>query len=84
MEKYYLKNDNNDNMGYISYEIKNKILIISMVFVDENFRGLGVGSTLMKNITDFAIKQNFKIKPICPFAAKFYNDKEEYRRLIVD
>jgi predicted GNAT family acetyltransferase len=52
-------------------------LICEEVFVNPEVRGQGWGGKLMKDFINFAIENNQKIYPLCPFARKYFLNHPE-------
>lgn len=46
--------------------------------VDEKLRGQGVGEDLVKAAVDFARESGLKIKLICPYARKVFENNPDY------
>lgn len=78
-KSFYLNDDNNKLIAEITYSVAgDKLLIIDHTFVDPVLRGQGIAGKLVKAVVDLAIKQNRKIVPLCPFAKREFENKEEY------
>ncbi len=56
-------------------------LICEEVFVNPEFRGQGLGGKLMKDFISFAIENNQKIYPLCPFARRYFLNHSELSEL---
>lgn len=83
MEKFFLK-DNENVMGYTQYDMKNNIVSLNVVFVEEAYRGQGVAKQLMDNFVVFVQKNKYKVNVICPYAAKYFKEHKEYTNLLND
>lgn len=67
--KFYLNNDEGDMIAQISYsKAGDDIIIIDHTFVDPSLRGKGIALKLVERVIRFAIDNNKKIMPLCPFA----------------
>ncbi len=58
------------------------ILIIDHTFVDENYRGQGIAEELVKEAVEKAKRDNKKIIPLCPFAAKEFANNKNYKEVL--
>ena len=74
--------ENNEDIGYITFEEKADLLIIISTVVYEKYQGKGMASTLIKEMLQYAKNSNFKIKPLCSFAAHYIEKHPEYKELI--
>lgn len=59
-----------------------KLIIIDHTTVSEELSGQGAGKKLLKELTDWARREDLKIMPLCPFAKAQMEKTEEYRDLI--
>ena len=74
--------ENNEDIGYISFEIKDDTIIIISTVVYEKYQGKGMASTLIKEILRYAKNNNFKIKPLCSFVIHYIEKHQEYNELV--
>lgn len=49
-----------------------QLMIIDHTFVNDNYRGQGLGKKLLYELVDLARDNNIKIVPLCPFAASVF------------
>ena len=69
--------------NYVSFTLSQaKVMQIRMVYVDEKYRGMGVASSLMKEVVKYATKNNYKIYNICSYAEKWFLNHEEHQNLL--
>lgn len=67
--------------GEVAYTIIDKDKIsIDHTFVEKPLRGIGLGKKLIAATAEFARKNGWKIKPLCPFAKAIM--EQEYKDLI--
>ncbi|HAQ40949.1 MAG TPA: hypothetical protein DCM73_09040 [Clostridiales bacterium] len=52
------------------------------IHVSEELNGQGVGKLLLKELIDWARKENKKIIPLCPYSKAQMEKNEEYRDMI--
>ena len=65
-------------IGESTYSKSNKLWIIDHTFVEGNYGGQGIATKLVAELVDEARKGNIKIIPLCPFAKREFERKEEY------
>lgn len=58
------------------------IMIIDHTGVDDNHRGQGLAQQLVAKAVEVAKKENLKVMPLCPFAKKEFDEKEEYQAFL--
>jgi predicted GNAT family acetyltransferase len=76
-------NDTNETMGYIGWKVlEDGVLNANHTFVDPTFRGQGVAQYLLKELVDYARKENKKIFATCSFVVKMFNHGDEYKDVI--
>lgn len=74
--------ENNEDIGYISFEIKGDTIIIISTVIYEKYQGKGMASTLIKEILRYAKNNNFKIKTLCSFVIHYIEKHQEYNELV--
>jgi len=64
--------------------VKNQanILIIDHTEVDPRFGGKGIGKQLISAAVAYARATHLKIMPLCPFASKVMEGKDEYKDIL--
>lgn len=68
--------------GEMEYSLKGKVLSINHTGVSPEKRGEGLGELLMYEAIDYVEKNSLSIRPICPFAFRFFEKNSEYRNLL--
>ena len=53
---------------------ENKRVVLEHVFVDPKFRGQGIAQALVQHFVDYATKQDYTVKLMCPFASLNLNN----------
>ncbi len=71
-----------DKTAYLQYQKRNQIIEYSFVFVPPEFRGKGFAAELAKFAMDFAIAQNLKVVPTCPYVRAFMHKEKKYLDLL--
>ena len=69
----------NEEIGEISFvKTGEHLLIIDHTYVDAKWKGHAIGNALVQKVVDFAVADNRKIIPLCPFAKKVFDRTPEY------
>lgn len=71
--------DGYKNIGESTYSKSDKIWIIDHTQVDDDYRGQNIAAKLVAKVVDNARKQNVRIMPLCPFAKREFERKQEYK-----
>lgn len=58
-------------------------IIIDHTFVDEAFKGQGLGYQLLEVAVKYARDSHFKILPLCPFAKAAFTKRPEYQDVLL-
>ena len=70
--RIYVENENNQTIAEVTfYEIEKGQYNIDHTFVDNTFRGQGIGSKLVQEAVNAINKKGAKIEATCPFARKW-------------
>jgi len=80
--RFYLENENQKTVAEITYTNAGEILIIDHTFVDESLRGKGIAAKLVDTVVKYAIDEQKKIIPLCPYAKKMLNGNEAYKHIL--
>lgn len=87
MFEYKLEEDNNrftvfdgrEEIGEISFvKTGEHLLIIDHTYVDSKWKGHSIGNELVQKVVDYAIANDRKIIPLCPFAKKVFERTPAY------
>lgn len=79
--KFYIGEKQNPD-AFISFKNKEGILYVNSTFVDGSLRGQGVAAKLVVELIDYAVENDFKIKPICSYVVKYFEKNKEYSELL--
>lgn len=55
---------------------------IPLVYVDPAFRGQKLGSVLMEEVVKWARQNNYKLVPVCPYAAHEFSKNLKYKDVL--
>ncbi len=72
----------NGHTAYADYKIENGILHIKYVFAPTELRGTGAAGNLMQQVMEHARAQNYKVIPICGYAASWIQRKKEFNDIL--
>ncbi|MBS7333081.1 MAG: N-acetyltransferase [Weeksellaceae bacterium] len=70
-------------VGYIKYEwAKNGNINATGTFIDEKYRGQGLGENLMEELIELAEQNDVQIYPICPYVIHYFEKHPEFEYLL--
>ena len=70
--------------GELSYEKHaDDFLDLTHTYVPEASRGFGIASTLAEFALNFALQNQYKVNPTCPFIKDFIKKNPEYQSLVI-
>lgn len=83
-ERLYQIDSNGTILAEIDFpKIPNQpIITITHTFVHPELRGQGIANELVNEVIKIALEKNFKIKPECSFAKKYFSFNKKYQSLI--
>lgn len=74
--------DNDKEAGEITFIKSGRYtLIIEHTGVSEEYEGMGIAKVLVKKVVDYAIENDKKIIPLCPYARKEFDRTPEYQKI---
>lgn len=80
-KKIYLEKD---GKVFARAMIRNEeVIYIDGIFVENEYRGQGIAEKLVKAIVEKAKNEGKKIVPICSYAVKEFERKEEYKSTLL-
>ncbi|MHA6252510.1 GNAT family N-acetyltransferase [Oceanobacillus sp. CAU 1775] len=78
--RFVVKDASGNEAGEVTYtRAGDNLLIIDHTGVDPEHRGQGLAEQLVAKVVEKAKKEDVKIMPLCPFAKKQFEEKEEYK-----
>jgi len=75
--KFIIKNED-VNIGYLGYELEDKVIYINTTYVDPKFRNGFLGKKLVDECVEYARKNNLKIVPRCSFVVRLFEKGKRY------
>lgn len=84
--RYFIDNADGVTLAEIIYPRidDGKNVVIEHTFVDPSLRGQGIAGRLVKLVVDEARADDFKIEPLCTFAAGEFARRPEYADVLRD
>jgi predicted GNAT family acetyltransferase len=79
----YVATLDGDEAGYAAYRTSGDVVTFTHTEVDERFEGHGIGSRLARYALDDVRERNLRVRPLCPFIARFIGEHAEYADLVV-
>ena len=82
-KKFYVGEEETP-LAELLFSVDKDVIFAEGTEVSKELGGKGVGKLLLKELVDWARKENKKIKPICPFVKAQMEKNVEYHDLLVD
>lgn len=77
--RHYIQ-DGEDLAAEMTFSLAgDKMMIIDSTFVDDAYRGQGLGNALLDSVVAQAREEGRKIVPLCPFAKAQFDKNEKYK-----
>lgn len=71
-------------VGHLRYSLQDSgIMTLDHTEVDPSMSGKGLASKLVRHSVDFAREKNYKVRPMCTYAAKQFERHGEYKEVLV-
>lgn len=80
--RYILRTEDGTEAGYIEFHEDGRVIDMPHTIVDPKFEGRGYGTKLVRFALDDARGRGLKVKPTCPFIARYIDKHEEYQDLL--
>lgn len=88
-EQFYHKTEQNrfelikdGHTAFAAYTLKNDVLFIDYVEAPPALRGTGAAGRLMQHVLETAKDKNWKVTPICGYAASWLRRHKEYNDIL--
>lgn len=83
IKSFYVEDSEENPLAKMSFvPTEEKFIIIDHTYVSDELNGQGVGKLLLKELVDWARKENKKIMPLCPYAKAQMEKNKEYHDMI--
>jgi len=76
--------DGEVQVGQINFNIADSLLSIEHTGVVEGFERKGVAGILVQAVTDYAMNNELKIKPVCSYAQRWYKHNPQYKDILIE
>ncbi len=70
------------SLAILEYELDEQAMTLTHTRVPPELEGQGLGSKLAKAALDHARDKGLRVRPQCPFVARYIERHEEYRDLV--
>ena len=81
----FFEEENGPRLGFMNLLLTDSgRIVIKHTEVDPEHGSKGIGKKLLEAVVDFALENNFKVLPTCPFAKNLMmRDPERYQDLMI-
>jgi predicted GNAT family acetyltransferase len=59
--------------AFLRFSLDGDVLIIELTHTPEKYRGKGLAEVLTRKVVEYAKMRKLKIRPLCSYAAMFFN-----------
>lgn len=73
---------NNAVIGLVDYQLTEGVMAVPHTEVDSEYEGQGIAGALTKQLLEYAISNNYKVLPICPYTKTYIERHSEYASLL--
>lgn len=82
IKSFYVGDSEEAPLAEMVFTLNDEVIIIEHTNVSDELSGQGVGKLLLKELVDWARKENKKITPMCPYAKAQMEKNEEYHDML--
>jgi predicted GNAT family acetyltransferase len=68
--------------AFLNYILADKVITFTHTEVPSSLNGRGIGTALVKAGLDYAIEQDLRVVPQCPFVADFIRLHPQYQSIV--
>ena len=68
--------------AFLKYSLDGNVLIVELTYTPKKYRGKGLAEELTRKAIEYAKIKKLKIKPLCNYAAMFFQKHPEYQNLL--
>ena len=66
----------------LRYSVDGDVLSIESTFIPEEYRGRRLAEVLTRKVVEYAKMRQLKVRPLCSYAAMFFNKYLEFQGLL--
>jgi predicted GNAT family acetyltransferase len=82
-DNIFVLDDAHEKVAQVHFPLAEaNIVAITRTFVDDSLRGQGVASRLIQMVCDEMEAKNMLIRPVCPYAVKWFGERPEKNGLL--
>lgn len=78
--RFFVKADGDE--AELEYEISGDVVIAYHTYTPPRLRGRGIAAEMVKALVDMATREGLKIKPLCSYVAKYFEEHYELSELV--
>ena len=68
--------------GFAEYRLGNRTIVFTHTVIDPAYEGQGLGSRVVRHALDDARARGLRVRPVCPFFAKYIAEHPAYADLV--
>ncbi len=77
--RFYVEDDQGTVVAELSYQFEDeRTMLANSTFVDPSLRGRGMAGKLVDALADYARRKDYKIRPLCSYVVKRFEDRDDY------
>lgn len=81
-KSFYVGDSEENPLAEMGFVLSGEKIIIDHTHITEELNGQGIGKLLLKELVDWARKENKKIIPLCSYAKSQMEKNKEYHDMI--
>lgn len=83
MQSFYIGGSEESPLAEMEFIISDEnVITIEHTYVSDELNGQGIGKLLLKELVDWARKENKRIIPVCPYAKAQMEKNKEYHDIL--
>lgn len=83
IKSFYVGDSEENSVAVMTYVVSGEdLIIVDHTYVSDELKGQGVGKLLLKELVDWARKENKKIIPQCSYVREQMEKNEEYHDIM--
>ncbi|WP_078806520.1 GNAT family N-acetyltransferase [Pilibacter termitis] len=81
-EQITLVNDEGNEVGEITWALAGTVMIVDHTFVDPEYRQDNFAKELVRQLVEYARKEEYEVLPLCPYARTQFEKNAEYQDVL--